>query len=279
MNVAFLINNEPSYLSSAKRPTDFYGTLIQDQVTKQRGYVPPTATTVETSYGVIQGKPWKHLWKLPVGDSVKVFLWEVSRRSLLTRHRLRDKPRERRLCGCTYEEETLQHLFLECERIEPLVQYFIHTQNQHLQTTTQKSDFNWEAWKNLYRVNIAAQTDGALALYGMKDEDITQLAQVQWSYLLWSVWLERNRETFDGGPWDVQHCIAIYSHLMSREIRSKFKPHWGEVMPSWREADYTNQGDHDRGLFLGIEWMYVQSIQLKAYPHGRTTDRNHDEDA
>lgn len=245
MNVAALINNVPIYLSTTQKPTDFYGPLIIDQVTKMGGYI-PTVSDMETPLGAAQGNPWTHLWKIPVIDSVKVFLWELSRQSLLTRHRFRDKPRENRMCGCSLEEETPQHLFLECERILPLVTFYIHTQNEIFHRLAQKQDFSWAQWKNLYRVNLIQKNPSEDEMPFNGDlETFTQLSQVQWSYLLWSIWLERNKETFDGKPWDITHCIARYSQLMSREIRSKMKVY---------------NGLHDKGIFPGIEWLYIQSI-------------------
>ena len=60
---------------------------------------------------------WKEIWNLPVPRKVRHFMWKACGNWLATNHNLRRKRiRQSAICPiCEKEEETIEHVLLQCE--------------------------------------------------------------------------------------------------------------------------------------------------------------------
>jgi hypothetical protein len=59
--------------------------------------------------------PTKYLWKLKVPLKIKIFMWFLRRKVLLTRDNLIKRQwKGSKKCCCCYAEESIEHLFLSC---------------------------------------------------------------------------------------------------------------------------------------------------------------------
>ncbi|XP_020412737.1 uncharacterized protein LOC109947231 [Prunus persica] len=85
-----------------------------------------TAYELSARFNDVPGSPWNFIWNLKIPPRVKMFIWLLTQKKILTNvQRVRRKLSRDPSCPlCHYHEESLQHLFISCPRVLTLWRSF-----------------------------------------------------------------------------------------------------------------------------------------------------------
>ncbi|KAL5725553.1 hypothetical protein ACHQM5_008688 [Ranunculus cassubicifolius] len=124
---------------------------------------------------------------------------------------------------CKTEEETGQHLFLECQVTQQL----------------------WEPFMSICDGDFVWNTDWASITGAVGHKDLSELGKFYWKLIIhaicWGIWLERNARVFDGEERSIQQVIGSIKKLIwawglqdsiGRSVRSE------NVMFDWHSILY-----------------------------------------
>ena len=124
--------------------------------------------------------PWKSIWAVKAPPRVAFFVWTAARGSILTCDNLmrRGYMMAERCCMCCCDGETVDHLLLHCSLAQVLWSFVLMAFGIHWVTPRSVVDLllGWRNW------------------FGKHHSSIWNLVP---SYLMWSVWRERNARTFE----------------------------------------------------------------------------------
>ena len=136
-------------------------------------------------YNIIRGTadsnfPWKGVWKAKIPMRVAFFVWTAVHGQILTLDNLMFKGRilVNRCCMCHRNEETVDHLLLHCSVAHSLWVYMLKIFGIHWVTpgSVESLVYCWSFWLGKFNSDIWNMVPG---------------------YLMWIVWTERNRSSFE----------------------------------------------------------------------------------
>jgi hypothetical protein len=147
----------------------------------------------------------KHLWKIKVPLKIRIFMWFLHRRVLLTKDNLAKRKWQgsQKCCFCD-QKETVQHLFISCP-LAKMVWRIVHMTFSIIPPTSIANLFgNW--------------------LVGVSKKDKVQI-RVGACALLWAIWNIRNDYIFNNAKSTsfmqviplATHWICMWSYLQQTE--------------------------------------------------------------
>lgn len=170
---------------------------------------------------------WRFMWKIPVPQKIKVFLWKMLNNSLPVCDNLRKRRVLRNgICPlCQMEEETGEHLFLLCDWTRMV---WLGNQMQCIPR----------------RENITSIDQWVLDRLGdfQKIPDSKVFAEVSLCCLLWAIWKERNEACFEKrapNPWSALNRVNLisndyFSHWANNSHRSNTHRQSQDIGKNWR---------------------------------------------
>ncbi len=128
--------------------------------------------------GGVVDRRWTQLWTIPTPLKVKIFVWLLIRKKVLTADNLskRGWSGEGRCALCTNEDETVDHLFMVCPFTKALLEALLPNK-----LVLRGCEMPLQLWED------ACLTYGT---YGRKQRGTIAIV---W----WATWLERNRRIFE----------------------------------------------------------------------------------
>lgn len=160
---------------------------------------------------------WRAIWKVPVPNCVRNFLWRLARNILPTRGNLKEKGVEvEPLCLLCYEmEEDQEHLFMLCQATRAL--WF--TSQLGIHVPQQTSLTNWmKQWLSCPDVE----------------------AQQIFSVTLWRTWKARNQAVFNNAPFkpmDIAAAVSDFVQEFNNANGRRRKPRKDPQTLKWEAPD------------------------------------------
>lgn len=167
--------------------------------------------SVKDCYSLLSGEDavmqggWSEIWSLPVSPKFQLFIWKIHHEILplnaLLYHRLSPNFHSAICNWCNRREETIRHLFLECEL----------------------ASWCWDIVYQWWEIDVKRNLQGnffVISLFCMLGKGALNTAwKVTIVAILWTIWLLRNERVFSGKSTS-KACISLLVKTRSPKWQS-----------------------------------------------------------